>query len=455
MMANGNGVREFVTQARASVWLEIGLAGLAARDDGHRMNDGAPSPLAPVGGRLISWPTRVMQAASRLGLVPEGCRVKFWCGAIGEERRRAKFRVSFRRWRSSLGWRQNRIMSVLRSISDIRCEVPKLKGDNFKLWNERVLLQLGCIDIDYAIRKYETLKIIDTSTPDQILLYECWDKSNHLSVMYIKTKISVGIRGSIKQHKNVRESLKAIDKQFVTSDKALESTLKMKFTSLKLIGIIGVHEHIMEMRDIVAQMKKLEVEMSKSFLVHFILNTLPPQYGPFKISYNTHKDKWYINELMTMCVQEEERLMMEQGESVMLGIQNLRKLVSSEQFILSENKMGSHVEAIGTYDFSRYMYLYILHNKNEALDDFKVFNAEVEKQCGKQIKIVRSNRGGEYYGRYMEDGQALGPFAKFLQENGIVAQYTMPGSLDQNGVAERRNQTLLDMMEYAEQLKTY
>ena len=142
--------------------------------------------------------------------------------------------------------------------------------------------------------------------------------------MYIKTKISVGIRGSIKQHKNVRELLKAIDKQFVTSDKALESTLIMKFTSLKLIGIIGVHEHIMEMRDIVAQMKKLEVEMSKSFLVHFILNTLPPQYGPFKISYNTHKDKWSINELMTMCVQEEERLMMEQGESVMLVTQKIK-----------------------------------------------------------------------------------------------------------------------------------
>lgn len=43
------------------------------------------------------------------------------------------------------------------------------------------------------------------------------------------------------------------------------------------------------------------------------------------------------------------------------------------------------------------------------------------------------------YGRYTEDGQTQGPFAKFLQENGIVAQYTMPGSPDQNGVAERRN----------------
>ena len=76
------------------------------------------------------------------------------------------------------------------------------------------------------------------------------------------------------------------------------------------------------------------------------------------------------------------------------------------------------------------MYIYLLHNKNEALGAFKVFKAEVEKQCGKQTKIVRTDRGGEYYGKYTEDGQASGPFAKFLQEHGIVAQYTMLGFLD-------------------------
>ena len=58
--------------------------------------------------------------------------------------------------------------------------------------------------------------------------------------------------------------------------------------------------------------------MSESFLVHFILNTLPPEYGLFKISYNTHKEKWSINELMTMWVQEEEKLVMEMGESALL-----------------------------------------------------------------------------------------------------------------------------------------
>ena len=87
--------------------------------------------------------------------------------------------------------------AVLPSIFDIRCEVPELRGDNFKIWKERVFLQLGCMDIDYAIRKDEPHKIIDTSILDEILLYERWEKSNLLSVMYIKTKISVGIRGSI------------------------------------------------------------------------------------------------------------------------------------------------------------------------------------------------------------------------------------------------------------------
>ena len=71
---------------------------------------------------------------------------------------------------------------------------------------------------------------------------------------------------------------------------------------------------------------------------------------------------------------------------------------------------------------------------------------KVEEQCGKQVKIVRLDRGGEYYGRYTENGQPPGPFSRFLQEHGIVTQYTMFGSSDQNGVAERRNRALSDMV---------
>ena len=99
----------------------------------------------------------------------------------------------------------------------------------------------------------------------------------------------------------------------------------MKFSSLRLTSVKSVHEHIMKMRDIAAQLKNLEVDMSETFLVHYMLNTLLKQYGPFKISYNKNKDKWSINKLMTMRVQEEGRLLLEQGESAFLTNQGKNK----------------------------------------------------------------------------------------------------------------------------------
>ena len=130
--------------------------------------------------------------------------------------------------------------------------------------------------------------------------------------------VSAGIQGSVEQINKVKPLLKAIDEQFETFDKVLASTLIMKFSSTKLTGTRGVRDHIMRMRDIAAQLQTLEVTMSDTFLLRYILNTLPQQYNPFKISYNTHKDKWSINELLTMCVQEEGRLMMEEGKLVNL-----------------------------------------------------------------------------------------------------------------------------------------
>ncbi|RVW12961.1 Retrovirus-related Pol polyprotein from transposon TNT 1-94 [Vitis vinifera] len=97
-------------------------------------------------------------------------------------------------------------------------------------------------------------------------------------------------------------------------------------------------------------------------------------------------------------------------------------------------------------DFSRFGYVELIHEKSDSLNVFKAFKAKVELQLGKPIKAVKSDRGGEYYGRYDETGRNPGPFAKFLLECGIDAKYTLPGTPQQNGVAERRNRTLLDMV---------
>jgi transposase InsO family protein len=99
-----------------------------------------------------------------------------------------------------------------------------------------------------------------------------------------------------------------------------------------------------------------------------------------------------------------------------------------------------------TDDFSRYGYIYPIKERSEALDKIKVFKAEVENQHNIKIKIVRSDSGGEYYGRHTPYGQVPRPFVRFLQENNIVTQYSMSGDPQQNGVVERRNFTLMDMV---------
>ena len=52
------------------------------------------------------------------------------------------------------------------------------------------------------------------------------------------------------------------------------------------------------------------------------------------------------------------------------------------------------------HDYSRYGYVYLIHEKSQSLDVFKTFKVEVENQLNKRIKSVRFDHGGEYYGRF-------------------------------------------------------
>ncbi|GJV91776.1 retrotransposon protein, putative, ty1-copia subclass [Tanacetum coccineum] len=74
--------------------------------------------------------------------------------------------------------------------------------------------------------------------------------------------------------------------------------------------------------------------------------------------------------------------------------------------------------------------------KDEAIDKFVLYKTEVENQLGKKIKVVRSDRGGEY----------VAPFAEFCAKHGIRHEFTAPYSPQQNGIAERKNRTLKEMV---------
>ena len=93
-----------------------------------------------------------------------------------------------------------------------------------------------------------------------------------------------------------------------TTDKSIVGTLMGTLTTMKFDGSRTMHEHITEMINIAARLGSMGMKVDESFLVTFIMNSLPPQYGPFQINYNTIKEKWNVTELQTLLIQEEARL---------------------------------------------------------------------------------------------------------------------------------------------------
>ena len=87
-------------------------------------------------------------------------------------------------------------------------------------------------------------------------------------------------------------------------------------------------------------------------------------------------------------------------------------------------------------DCIRYSYVYLLRSKDEALEMFQHFKNEVENQLDRKIKVIRRDRGGEYEA----------PFGDFCSQHDIIHQTTTPYSPQQNGVVERKNKTLKEMM---------
>ncbi|GAU27929.1 hypothetical protein TSUD_160240 [Trifolium subterraneum] len=90
-----------------------------------------------------------------------------------------------------------------------------------------------------------------------------------------------------------------------------------------------------------------------------------------------------------------------------------------------------------TDDFSRKTWVYILKEKSKAFATFKNFKAMVELESGCMIQSLRTYRGGEF---------TSSAFNEFCISEGIKRQLTTAYTPQQNGVSERKNRTLLNIV---------
>ncbi|XP_068486343.1 uncharacterized protein [Phaseolus vulgaris] len=190
-------------------------------------------------------------------------------------------------------------------------EIETLTSENHSSWKDSLMLTLGMLDFDHALIEAAPLGLTDKRTPEDKMAYEKWQRSNKMCLMLIKNSISPIIRGGIPDSPNTKAYLASVEEQFQGTSKAHASTLILKLVTTKYDGRTSICEHILMLSDMARKFKGLAMEISKGFLVHFIMTSLPSAFEAFKVNYNTQKDKWSMSELIAMTVQEEERLKQE------------------------------------------------------------------------------------------------------------------------------------------------
>ncbi|KAH7866788.1 hypothetical protein Vadar_024998 [Vaccinium darrowii] len=538
------------------------------------------------------------------------------------------------------------------SLHSHASNVPVLTGSNFSKWSEHVQFTLGVLDLDMALLVAKPVDITDESTKAQVNHFNNWERSNRLSLMFMKMTIANNIKTSLPQESTALEYLNAVEDRFKSADKSLAGTIMAELTTMKCDGSHGVQEHILNMANKAAKLATLGMKADESFPCAVYTQLTPKKeevrlreeghhtalavtqvamkkkgkakkYPPKKVSgpgessqahgdnsftvkcyfcgkkghvkkdCNKHK-AWFEKKgknLSFVCYESNlvevpsNTWWIDYGATTHItnslqGYLSTRKPGESDRFVYMGNRLKAEVLAVGTYrlvletghqinledtfyvpsisrnlvslsrldcsgysvsfgcrklnlmfnsimvgsgdlcdglykitlnhefaqslvtlhldvgskrsrtneksftlwhkrlghiskdriqrlvkngisedldftnsetcvdcikeskpntqrkkyfitfidDFSCYGYVHLIHEKSQALDILEVYITEVERQLDRKVKIVRSDRGGEFYGRYDESGQNPGPFAKFLEKRGIRAQYTMPGT---------------------------
>jgi transposase InsO family protein len=87
-------------------------------------------------------------------------------------------------------------------------------------------------------------------------------------------------------------------------------------------------------------------------------------------------------------------------------------------------------------DLSCYMWIVVLSSKGEAADVIRRAQATTEAECGRKLRVLRTDNGHEF---------TAAEFASYCADECVQRHYSVPYSPQQNGDVERRNHTIVEM----------
>ena len=101
------------------------------------------------------------------------------------------------------------------------------------------------------------------------------------------------------------------------------------------------------------------------------------------------------------------------------------------------SRSGSRYFVTFIDDYSRYVTVFPMKHKSDVFQCFLEFANRVQNHTGRPITTLRTDNGTEYRNTQ---------FSSFCKTSGMTQQFTIPYNPSQNGVSERLNRTLLDII---------
>ena len=141
----------------------------------------------------------------------------------------------------------------------------------------------------------------------------------------IKNTIEPVIVGSIPECDIVTEYLDRIKSQFTGSSKTYATQLIKQLVTERYSKNGGIREHILRMSNLASKLKPMNLAFKKEFLIHLIFASLIKEFDTFVVNYNIQPEKWDLERLMAMCVQEEERMKAANGGTINYVKDNKKK----------------------------------------------------------------------------------------------------------------------------------
>nr|AAM01011.1 Putative retroelement [Oryza sativa Japonica Group]AAN04198.1 Putative retroelement [Oryza sativa Japonica Group]AAP52319.1 retrotransposon protein, putative, Ty1-copia subclass [Oryza sativa Japonica Group] len=223
-------------------------------------------------------------------------------------------------------------------------DIPTLKGYNYEEWKRELDLAFILGEVDWVLTTPCPIEPADLVRGEKesdaewqkrerdnaplIMSYDIehvkWSLANKNCLAAVKDTIEPTILGSIPEYDTVSKYLESIKSQFTGSSKFYATQLIKQLVTERYHGG-GVKDHILRMSDMASKLKPMDLGISDAFLVHLVMTSLPKNFDNFVVNYKISPEKWNLEELISNCVQEEERIKETNGASNNLVKDNKEK----------------------------------------------------------------------------------------------------------------------------------